>query len=263
MRTVRRILLGVLALSGVAVAGLLVKPKPPAAPEGSRDLGRLPLRDGLPGPVARWAREVAAHGLPRIETAVVAGRGVIRRGPLRIPFRFRGEYVPAREYDRAIDLTWFGLPVARARDTFVHGRGTMSAFGRGRTGPDMDQGANMAAWAESLWLPPVLLTDRRARWEPVDDTHARLVFPFGEGEDSITYEFDAGTGRPRVGRAMRYKAGEDHRTEWVVRSLEWRTVRGMLVPVKSDVRWGDEGRPWATFEIDDLALNVPVPALGG
>lgn len=261
MRILYAVLGALIVIVALAAVGLSVRPRPLPVEGESLDLGQATLATDLPAPVARFAAEVAAEGLPRIETAMISGDGVIRRGPVTIPMRFRGEYRPAKEYCRDMEMTWFGLPVVRGLDTWAGGVGKMTVMGETSVGPDMDQGANMAAFAEALWMPSVLLTDPRVRWEAVDATHARLVFPFKDGTDSMTYTFDAETGRPVGSTAMRFKAGEKEKTEWITRTLEWGTVGGRLTPVRVDARWGDEDRPWAEFVIREIALNVPVPAL--
>ena len=49
-------------------------------------------------------------------------------------------------------------------------------FGVTKEEPRVDQGANLALWAESaFWLHALLATDPRVRWEQVDETAARLV----------------------------------------------------------------------------------------
>jgi hypothetical protein len=252
-----------LALVALAFVGLLVRPRTFVVTDVSKDHGSSRLTTDLPAPVARFAKEVAAEGLPRIDTAAITGSGVIRRGPMTIPMRFKGEYRPAREYRREMEMTWFGIPVVKGLDTWAVGKGRMEVMGKVWEGPDLDQGSNMASFAEALWMPSVLLTDARVRWEAIDDTHARCVFPFEDGTDSMTYTFDEETGRPVSATAMRYKAGEPHKTEWITRTLEWGTIDGRLTPVRVDARWGDEERPWAEFVIEHIALNAPVPGLDG
>ena len=34
--------------------------------------------------------------------------------------------------------------------------------------PTVDMAGNLSLWGESVWLPAILLTDRRVRWEPVE-----------------------------------------------------------------------------------------------
>jgi hypothetical protein len=63
-------------LVGVRWLGLRVKPKPYSLhPEGTRDLDASELPSDLPEPVRRHLRATSGERAPRVETAVVWGRG--------------------------------------------------------------------------------------------------------------------------------------------------------------------------------------------
>ena len=105
----------------------------------------------------------------------------------------------------------------------------------------LDQGGNVRLWAEWVsWLPAMLLTDPRLHWEPIDDDTALLMVPFREGQERLVVRFDAATGKLRYVEAMRYKSADaPDKTLWV-----------------SGVWFGE--RPWAKFDLHDVAYNVPV-----
>ncbi len=262
MKIAAVVVVALAAIALVAIAGLRVKPRPWAlAGEPAVGAAQVPVPDGLPAPVARYAAKMSAYGMPKVTSFSAGGTGVMRRGPLSMPLRWRVEHHPGEEFVRDMQVTWFGIPVVTGLDVWQHGQGKMVIAGSATTGPEMDQGANMAAWGEAGWAPSFQLTDPRVRWEPIDDTHARMVFPFEQGKDSLVYTFDPETDLPTQAFGMRYKAGGSGKIGWTVRTLGWRGARGMLVPTRVDVKWADEGEPWASFEIEDLVLNVPTPRL--
>jgi hypothetical protein len=249
------------ALFVLGYLGLRVTPRPTPLAISGTDRGVVTPRTDLPAPVARYAEKVAAYGMPKVDTFAVTGVGVMRRGPLTMPLKWSVEHRPGTEFVRDMQVTWFGLPVVKGLDVWQHGVGRMVVAGKATVGPEMNQGANMAAWGEAGWAPAFFFTDERIRWEPIDDTHARLVFPFEGSEDSLVYTFDPKTGLPREASGMRYKAGATGKIGWTVRNLGWQELHGMLVPTEVDVKWADEEAPWATLSIVDMAINVPVPEL--
>ena len=70
----------------------------------------MTLRTDLPAPVARYAEKMAAYGMPKVESFAAGGTGVMRRGPLTMPLRWRVEHHPGDEFVRDMQVTWFGIP---------------------------------------------------------------------------------------------------------------------------------------------------------
>jgi hypothetical protein len=273
MKTALYILGGVVLLLLVAFGGLLVRPGRFPAPtdmpgatggERSRMSPRLvPIPDGLPAPVDRWLRADYPDGAPAYDTAYMRGRGVMRIGPLELPFRHRVEYRPGEGFVRQMDLTWYGIAVLHGLDTFVGGRGRMVTPGGAFDGPQIDQGANIANWLEATASPGTLLSDPRVRWEPIDDNSARLVVPLGDEEDSMVIGFDPVTGEPTTARAKRFRGASDgEKSEWLVEMRDRKRVNGgVRVSSTIDATWVGDARPWATFRYDSGWGNVAVPEL--
>ncbi len=71
------------------------------------------------------------------------------------------------------------------------------------------QGDNLGMWAKAQFTTPsALMLDPRARWEPVDAHTARLLFLFGEEEQSLRVAFDPETGLIMRMSGMRHQNQE-------------------------------------------------------
>jgi hypothetical protein len=248
--------LGVLA--GAGWVGLQVSPSnlPPPIDE-PQDLGTVEIPSDLPAPVRRYFQVALGDRSPRIESLIVYGRARANFG-IWLPLRYRLTHRPGCDFERYMEVTWFGLPVLKAIDRYVHGVGMTGPVGRAATGPAIDQGANMILWAEVPLMPSLWITDRRIRWEAVDDTTARLIFPFGDGEDELTVYFDPESGLIARVTALRYRDEKSGKIPWRVDFPTWQTVNGVKLPARIAVTWEDQGKPWSYWNIEDVYWNVDI-----
>ena len=233
------------AVVGLGWAGLRVKPAAlPAVAQPQPALESIPLPNGLPAPVERFYRQTYGERIPVIRSAVISGRGTVRLQnlfDLTFPIRFRFTHEAGRNYRHYIQMTFFGIPLTTVREYYVGGKERAEVFGSVGEGAKWDQGGNSGMWAESLmWMPAILLTDPRVRWEPVDDDTALRVVAFGETTERFVVRFDPANGKIQYSEIMRYKNGAGEKIPW---------INGM---------WLDEGRPWAAFDIEQIVFNVDV-----
>ncbi len=246
------------ALVGIGWVGLRIPPKgfpPPAAK--TQDRGSVRLPDNLPEPVYRHFKATLGDEVPKIESAVVWGRASIKTG-LWMPLRFKAYYIPGQHFYRYMEITWFGLPMVKGTDSYLNGEGVMNIAGNISSGEKINQGQILALWAEAVWMPSAFVTDPRIRWEAIDEVSARLVVPFGEGEETLLVKFDPQTGLMTEMSALRYRGQEDKKTPWRVECMEWQKVGSVIIPTRSAVTWEDEGSPWSFWTIEGTEYNIDV-----
>lgn len=268
MRMFIRILVGLVAVVVLLLAGgwlgLQVKASsfPAVTPGAAPRL--IPIPAGLPAPVERFARAVYGDRLPEVQSAMVLGRARLAPTGMPMPTRFRFYYDAARSsHYHDIQVTWFNLTFMRIHERNLEGhvRLDLAIIGQVDDQPKTNHAGIQGYWAEVLaWVPSIALTDPRARWEAVDDTTARLHLPGLDDVEAFTVRFDAETGLMTEVETMRYQSEEQsERWRWFNRILEWNTVNGLRVPVVSQTQWNDDP-PWATWEVEQVALNVDVSA---
>lgn len=249
-------------LSFTAWLGLKVKPQSFARFEGSPPKTKsIALPAGLPAPVERFYRTVYGERIPVIETAVIKGRAELSPFGVRLPARFLFVHNAGREYRHYIEATWFGIPLMKVNESFVDGNSHFELpIGTFDNDPSITQGAVLGLWAEAAWFPSIWLTDSRVRWEPLDENSALLFVPFGEGEENFVVRFDPETGLLDGMEAMRYRdpGPQAKKILWITRSLPGKTIEGTPLSAVGSATWLDQGKPWATFSLEDVAYNVDV-----
>ena len=255
---------GCIILGGVLIGwlGLKINPKPfPAFPAQPSTLKTVDLPANLPEPVERFFKTIYSDQVPVIQSAVITGRAKMRLFGITFPARFRFTHIAGQAYRHYIETTIFGLPIMKVNEHYIDGKTRLELpFGVTEGEPKVDQGANLALWAEAVWMPSVWSTDPQARWEPVDEHTAVLVVPFGETEERFTVSFDPQTGLLLSMESMRYKEFDSAgKTHWLNEVVEWNSLNGKMIPNLTAVTWFDEGTPWAVFTTEDVVYNVDVP----
>ena len=252
------ILGGLAVLAGIGWAGLQVRPSSFAPPDDApKNLGVVDVPADLPAPVRRYFLTAFGEQVPRTESLIALGTGRANFG-FWMPLRFRLTHDPGVAFQRDMEVTWFGRTVLKAVDRYVNGAGMTGPVGREATGPAVDQGANMILWAEAPLIPSLWLTDDRIRWEAIDNTSARLIFPFHDGEDELTVHFDPESGLISHLTALRFRSEETGKVPWRVDFLTWQTMNGVTVPEQLSVTWADQGKPWSYWDFDAYYWNVDV-----
>jgi hypothetical protein len=154
-------LVGATCLAGSALwLGLRVQPSPLPAPSlVAAPVESAPLPSGLPAPVERFSRALYGEQVPVIDTIVISGRGTMRISGITFPSRYRFSHESGRAYRHYIETTVFGVPLLSVDEWFVDGAARLELPFGVSEGPQVDQGANLALWAELVWAPAVWLTD--------------------------------------------------------------------------------------------------------
>ena len=258
MSTVLIVLAVVAGILGLGWIGLQITPRPFAPLErAGPTLETVPLREDLPAPVERFYRELYGNDVPVIDSAVISGRGRLRIMGITFPARWRFTHQAGAAYGHDIVTTIFGLPLMRVKEVYADGHARLELPVGVSEGPKVDQGANLALWAEAIWYPSVWVTDPRTEWTPVDDETALLTVPWGEGEQTLVARFDPATGMLRFFESMRYKGEESvGKTLWINEVAAWGELNGELSVTQAEVTWFDEGTPWAVFRAEEVVYNA-------
>jgi hypothetical protein len=253
------LVLGTLVALGLLLwGGLRITPRPYDSSDfESSEPPSVSLPEGLPPPVERFYREVYGDEVPVISTAVVSGRGTMRVSGVTLPVRFRFTHATGEAYRHEIETTLYGIRLLTIDETFRDGTARLELPFGVSEGPNVDQGANLALWAEAVWMPSVWVTDPQVRWEAVDEQTALLSVPDGAEEERFVARFDPDTGLLRLLESMRFKGEDDTaKTLWLNEVVSWGELDARIVPIETELTWFDEGSPWARLTTEDIRYDV-------
>jgi hypothetical protein len=260
MKALRIVLVGATIVLLLGWSGFRVPARPLA--DASREPiepRTIALPDGLPAPVERFYRQVYGDQIPLIDSAIISGRGSMRVNGLTLPVRWRFIHATGRGYRHHIEVTWFGARVLTVHETFLDGSARLELPFGVAEGPEVDQGANLALWAEAIWMPAVWITEPQVRWEPVDHHTALLYVPGPDGDEVFVARFAPDTGLITLFESMRFKGeGADERTLWLNEVLRWGELDGQLLPIETAVTWQDDGAPWALLTTENVRYNADI-----
>jgi hypothetical protein len=242
--------------------GLQIKPRPFSShPEKTPALKTTPLPAGLPAPVERFYKTVYGDEVPVIETVVIKGRAVIAPFGVKLPARFLFVHNTGRDYRHYIETTWFGIPFMKVNEGYLDAESFFEApVGNIHNDPSTNQAANLAVWAEAAWFPSIWVTDPRVRWEPVDENTALLFIPFEGKEENFVMRFNPETGLLDSMEAMRFRDSgpQAKKILWITRNVEGQKIGGTKLDAAGTATWLDQGKPWATFTLEEMNYNVDV-----
>jgi hypothetical protein len=242
--------------------GLQIKPRPFSPyPEKSPALKSVPLPRGLPAPVERFYKTVYGDEIPVIETVVMKGRAVIVPFGVKLPARFLFVHNTGRDYRHYIEATLFGIPLMKVNEGYLDGKSFFeSPMGNIYDDPSTNQAANLAVWAEAAWFPSIWITDPRVRWEAVDENTALMYVPFEGKEENFFMRFNPETGLLDSMEAMRFRDSgpQAKKILWITRNVKGKKIEGTKLDAVGTATWLDQGKPWATFTLEEVKYNVDV-----
>lgn len=260
---VSEILLGAIAgFIGIGWLGLKIKPSSfPPYPEPTQDCGTVELPDNMPPQMQRYCHAIYGERIPKIESAAIWGRAKFKLSGLRTFLRFK-TYYRQGEFCRYMELTWFGIPIFKAADSYLDNCGKMAARGLvsfTETGEKISQGAILNLWAETLVLvPAMLVNDSNIQWEVVDENTVGAVISWGDRTETLWVKFDPQTHLISELSAMRYRGQEESKTPWKATGSNWQQFDSTKLLSPNVVRWEDEPTPYWIGKLDGVAYNVDI-----
>ncbi len=232
--------------------GLQYKPVPFPPFDGKpAAIETIPMPEGLPAPVERFMRMEYGENIPVYKTVVYSGRGTVRFMGITFPSRIRFTHLVGQGYRHYMEATVWGYPLFKVNELYldVHTRLELP-FGTLEDAPFTQSAANLGLWAEAFTYPAAFVTSPGVRWEPIDETSARIYVPFGEGEQSLVVSFDPISGELTRIEALRHRDEKSGEMRW------WGDIREVNGEPVFGVTWEDEGSAWLIGTVEEYVFNA-------
>lgn len=259
MQTFLTILVILVAALGLFWLGFQIPPRPfRPHPAPSQEGERLSFPDELPELPRRHFMSALGEAPPRIESAVVWGRGQVCLRGFWVPMRYKTWYRVGDAFYRRMELTWFRRPVLRGVEAWTGQEGTFDLGDRVERGEGINQRELAALWAEMLWSPTVLIEHPGLHWEAVDEETVKLTFEQAGMSGSFLVHFEPISGRMTHLSGQSYSAETGEIEPWRLDLHEWKTFHGLLLPSRAAIATGESGTPISYWSVDGVAYNVNV-----
>jgi hypothetical protein len=180
---------------------------------------------------------------------------------VKLPARFLFVHNTGKDYRHYIEATWFGIPLLKVNEGYLDGKSFFeSPMGQIYDDASTNQAANLAVWAEAAWFPSIWVTDSRVHWEAVNDTTALLFIPFEDQEENFVMRFNPDTSLLDSMEAMRFRDSgpQAKKILWITRNIDGKKIKGAQLDAIGTATWLDQGKPWATFTLEEVSYNVDV-----
>ena len=213
----------------------------------------------LPLPVVRWLEVAWPMGTDEVESLGGSGALRSRRSRLWMPGDGTMRFQLGAGYVSDLRIGLGPLTAIRGLDAYVDGTGITRVGRQTDVGREIDQGAFLALWAQSLLFPTAWARLPGLRWLAVDDTRALVALPFGAGVETGVLHFDPdGPAFPVAFEADRYKVVGGPKTRWRADYAEWHWREGLALPTRMIVTWAGDHGPWLDMHIESMTPNADV-----
>ncbi|MBE0411297.1 MAG: hypothetical protein IBX69_16365 [Anaerolineales bacterium] len=238
------IAVGILGLAAIGLIGLKIPPRRyPHPSRKTKEIGGFDLPDGLPDPVKRHFLASLGITPPQMKSAVIWGRGRLKFNSLWMPLRFRCHFQDGQIYLKEIQITWFGFPYLTRYQSYNNDimsprTNEGEAF---ESGNSEKHGNYLSMWAESMWMPVLLLSERAARWEAIDESAAWLLVSSNGTVEPILSRFNPNSGLIEEIIALCPQTPGGEKSTWRVGYSDWKPFHRLLLPAKIITSWDDKG----------------------
>lgn len=261
MQTFLTILIVLVGALGLFWLGFQIPPRPfrphPAPTPAQTGTVQASPED-LPDVARRHFIQALGEQPPRIETAVIWGRGQVCVRGLWVPMRYKSWYRVGDAFYRRMELTWFRRPVLRGVESWTGKEGFFDLGERSERGEGVSQHELFSLWAEALWMPTALIDNPNIHWEAVDEQSAKITFEQDGQTGSFVAHFEPLTGRMTHLSGLSYSVETGQVEPWRLDLHEWKTFHGLLLPCRAAVAWGESGTPLWYWSLDGVTYNVNV-----
>ena len=224
------------------------------------------MLESLPPPVQRYLSYAGVVGKPVARTVHLAQSGRMRLGPGQpwLSLRAKQYYSvqpPAFVWDGIVRAG--PVPIGRARDVYVDGKGSMlvkalSLFGVvDAQGEEIDQGAMMRYLSEMVWFPSAFLLGN-VSFEAVDEGSARVTLTDQGRTASGTLTIDPdGRLTGFVAQRHRMAGGSLELETWWTPVTEYGERAGLRLPVRGKAVWrlADGDFEYIDVRVDELVYE--------